>query len=306
MHTKARPAAKKTLCGRNVILLLFTLPALAMYTIFFILPIIGDVYLSFMDWNGSAGGMKFIGLQNFVKMFTDDPSFYKAIWHNIVYMVAVVVMQLTLALVFALILHKNIKFGNFFKTVFLLPVVLSNVTLALVWSYMYDPLNGFVNYFLKSIGVAAFRMNWLGDKSTALLSIAFVNAWQYVGYSMVIFIAGLLTIPDSLYEAADIDGAGIWSKFKNITLPLLVPAITMNVVLSTTGSFKVFDLIYVIAPPGGPVSDATEVLGTLIYKVGFTHGQMGYSAAISLVLLVIILVIGYVQIRLSRPEEVHY
>jgi raffinose/stachyose/melibiose transport system permease protein len=221
-------------------------------------------------------------------------------------MVTVVIIQLTLALIFALILVKKLRGGNLFKTVFLLPVVLSNVTLALVWSYMFDPMNGFINSFLSAAGLGFMTANWLGDTSTALFSIAFVNAWQYVGYSMVIFIAGLLTIPDSLYEAADIDGASRFRKFFHVTVPLLKPAIMMNVVLATTGSLKVFDLIYIITPPGGPVSSSTEVLGTLIYKVGFTYGEMGYASAISLMLLIVIMIVGFVQIRLFRAKDVDY
>ncbi|GGH11977.1 carbohydrate ABC transporter permease [Paenibacillus segetis] len=289
---------------RNTILFMFTVPALLVYTIFFMLPILGDVYLSFFKWNGGkSAAMTFVGLDNFIRLFTDDKEFVSAMWHNLVYMITVIVIQLSLALLFALILSKKLRGSSFFKTVFLLPVVLSNVTLALVWSYMFDPLNGFVNSFLETIGLSFLTHNWLGDSSTALFSIAFINAWQYVGYSMVIFIAGLLTIPESLYEAAEIDGAGRWGKFKNVTIPLLMPAIMMNVVLSTTGSLKVFDLIYVITPPGGPVSSSTEVLGTLIYKTGFTYGEMGYAAAMSLILLLIIMVVGFMQIRVFRAQE---
>lgn len=289
---------------RNTILFLFTVPAIIIYTIFFMFPILGNIYLSFFDWNGGRNSkMIFVGFDHFIRLFTDDDEFASSLWHNIVYMFTVVVIQLSIALVFALILVKKLRGSNFFKTIFLLPVVLSNVTLALVWSYMFDPLNGFVNSFLKSVGLGFLSHNWLGDSATALFSIAFINAWQYVGYSMVIFIAGLLTIPDSLYEAAEIDGAGRFGKFKNVTLPLLMPAIMMNVVLSTTGSLKVFDLIYISTPPGGPISDSTQVLGTLIYKVGFTYGEMGYASAMSLILLLIIMVVGFVQIRLFRTDH---
>ncbi|XEC94165.1 carbohydrate ABC transporter permease [Paenibacillus tarimensis] len=291
---------------RNLILLLFTLPALVIYTSFFLLPIVGNLYLSLFDWNGGNTKMRFVGLDNFIRLFTDDTEFAGALWHNIVYMITVVLVQLTLALLFALVLVKKLRGGNVFKTIFLLPVVLSNVTLALVWSYMFDPMNGYLNSFLQSVGLGFMSRNWLGDPGTALFSIAFVNAWQYVGYSMVIFIAGLLTIPDSLYEAADIDGANRFRKLLHVTVPLLKPAIMMNVVLSTTGSLKVFDLIYIITPPGGPISSSTEVLGTLIYKIGFTYGEMGYASAVSLVLLVVIMIVGFVQIRLFRAKDIGY
>jgi len=271
-----------------------------------VLPILGDIYISLLEWNGGLIDVKFVGLKNYIKMFTEDKAFYAALLHNVMYTAFVVTIQLSMALLFALILFRNIRGHNFFKTVYLLPVVLSSVTLALIWSYMYDPLQGFVNYFLKSIGLGSFQQNWLGDKKIALFSVGLINAWQYIGYSMIIFIAGLLTIPESLYEAAEIDGAGMFSKFANVTFPLLAPATTMNIVLSTTGSFKVFELIYVITPPGGPISDATEVLATLMYKVGFTYGEMGYSAAISIILLIVIMIIGFVQLKLLRSREVKY
>lgn len=304
--TKQSDGFQRSKSKRNITLFLFTLPALIVYTVFFVLPILGDIYISLLEWNGGLIDVKFVGLKNYIKMFTEDKAFYAALLHNVMYTAFVVTIQLSMALLFALILFRNIRGHNFFKTVYLLPVVLSSVTLALIWSYMYDPLQGFVNYFLKSIGLGSFQQNWLGDKKIALFSVGLINAWQYIGYSMIIFIAGLLTIPESLYEAAEIDGAGMFSKFANVTFPLLAPATTMNIVLSTTGSFKVFELIYVITPPGGPISDATEVLATLMYKVGFTYGEMGYSAAISIILLIVIMIIGFVQLKLLRSREVKY
>lgn len=288
---------------KNRLLIFFVLPALISYTIFFVIPILGDIYLSFMEWNGGKVPMKFIGFDNYKKLFSFDSPFYNALLHNVIYTTTVVVLQLTTALIFALILVKKFIGNNLFKTIFLLPVVLSNVTLALVWSYMYEPMNGFINYFFGTTGLDFLQNNWLGDKKLALISIAFINAWQYAGYSMIIFIAGLLTIDESMYEAAEIDGAGRLRKFIYITLPLLAPVITINLILSTTGSFKVFDLIYVITPPGGPVSDATEVLTTLTYKTGFTYGEMGYASAISFVLLLIIMLIGFIQLNILTKKE---
>ena len=148
------------------------------------------------------------------------------------------------------------------------------------------------------------KQSWLGDQNIALFSVAFVNAWQYVGYSMLIFIAGLQTIPESLFEAANIDGAGLWSTFKNVTVPLLAPAITINLVLSTLGCFRVFELIYIMTQ-GGP-NDATEVLTTLTYKNGFTYGEMGYASAISTMLLLIIMIVGFVQTKTLRAKEITY
>jgi raffinose/stachyose/melibiose transport system permease protein len=289
---------------RNLILMALALPALLSYTIFFILPIFGNLFYSFMKWNGFSSEMQWVGFKNYIKLFSDDRLFYAALWHNIEYTVTVVVLQLSLALLFAMILYKKTRGHNLFKTIYLLPVILSNITLALIWSYMYDPLLGFLNFFLTHVGLGFLKQSWLGDQNIALFSVAFVNAWQYVGYSMLIFIAGLQTIPESLYEAANIDGAGIWSTFKNVTIPLLAPAITINLVLSTLGCFRVFELIYIMTQ-GGP-NDATEVLTTLTYKNGFIYGEMGYASAISTVLLLIIMIVGFVQTKTLRAKEITY
>lgn len=303
-NLEERPKSVSYASRRNFILLALALPALLSYTVFFILPIFGNLFFSFMSWNGLSSDMKWVGFGNYVQLFTEDRLFYTAIWHNIEYTVTVVILQLSLALLFALFLYKKIKGHNIFKTIFLLPVILSNIALALIWSYMYDPLLGFLNYFLTNAGLGYLKQSWLGDQNIALFSVAFVNAWQYVGYSMIIFIAGLQTIPESLYEAADIDGAGTWSTFINVTLPLLAPALTINIVLSTLGCFRVFELIYVMTQ-GGP-NDATEVLTTLTYKNGFIYGEMGYASAISMVLLLIIMIVGYLQTKTLRSKEITY
>jgi ABC-type sugar transport systems, permease components len=289
---------------RNFILFLFVLPALVAYTLFFVLPIAGDLIFSFLEWDGVSDRMKLIGLGNYKRLFFEDSLFYKALSHNLIYTVVVVIIQLSLALLFSLFLYKKIKGHNFFKTVFLLPVILSNITLGLTWSYMYDPMMGFVNYFFKAIGLGFLQQIWLGNQNIALFSVAFVNIWQYVGYCMVIYIAGLQTIPDSLYEACRIDGAGIWDTFRKITLPLLAPAMTINVVFSTIGCFKVFELIIVMTE-GGP-NNATQVLATLSYKNGFSYGEMGYASAMSMTLFLIIAIIGFAQTRILRSKEIKY
>ena len=289
---------------RNLVLFLFVIPALFAYTVFFVLPIIGNVIFSIMDWDGVSNRIKWIGFDNYIKLFTEDKLFYRVLFHNFIYTITVVTVQLSLALLFALILYRKIRGHNFFKTIYLLPVILSNITLGLIWSYMYDPTMGFVNYFLKTIGLGILQQSWLGNQNIALFSVAFVNIWQYVGYCMIIYIAGLQTIPESLYEAAKIDGAGGWDTFRKITLPLLAPAMTINIVFSTIGCFKVFELIFVMTE-GGP-NNSTQVLATLAYKYGFSYGEMGYASAMSMSLFIIIAIIGFIQTKVLRSKEIEY
>lgn len=289
--------------SRNIRMILFCLPALLVYIIFFIGPMISNITYSFSNWNGFSRHIKWIGFRNYKNLISDN-IFISSITHNIMYTAVVLIFQLGLALLFALILYKKIWGQNFFKTVFLMPVILSSITLTFIWSYMYDPMLGFINHFFDIIGCGFLKQSWLGDQRIALFSVAFVNIWQYVGYSMIIFIAGLNTIPESLFEAARIDGAGIWGTFRKVTLPLLAPSMTINIVLTTLGSFKVFDLIYLMTN-GGP-NNSTEVLATLVYRTGFTYGSMGYATAISTVMLLIIMIIGIIQTTILRSREITY
>lgn len=284
--------------------MLFCLPGIVIYTIMFVLPILGNLLLSFTDWNGAALGMgriRFVGLSNFIELFTDDRLFYRALSHNLVYAVTVVIVQNILALLFALLLSRRSRVNTVVKTVYLLPVILSTLTLSLIWSYIYDPMMGALNLLLRGAGLGFLAQSWLGNPHIALYSVAFVNSWQWAGYSMIIYIAGLNAVPKDLYEAADISGASKLRVFSSITLPLLLPAITINVVLATLGCMKVFGLVYVMT--GGGPNNATEVLATLIYRVGFNYSRMGYAASMSIVLLIIIMAIGFTQTILLRRME---
>ena len=285
-------------------LLLFCIPGLTVYTLFLVVPILGNLGLAFTNWSGAAlhmGGTRFVGLANFVEMFTQDRLFFRALGHNLVYTITVVILQNVLALGFALLLSRRSPLHTLFKTVFLLPVILSTLTLSLIWSYIYDPMFGMLNHLLRSVGLGGLAQSWLGNPDIALFSIAFVNSWQWAGYSMIIYIAGLNAIPRDLYEAAEMAGARPTRIFRAVTLPLLLPAVTINVVLATLGCMKVFGLVYVMT--GGGPNESTEVLATLIYRTGFNFSRMGYAAAMSVVLLVIIVIIGFSQtIALRRLE----
>lgn len=275
-----------------------------LYTAFFVLPILGNLVISATNWNGAVlgrGGTEFVGLANFVELFTDDRLFYKALSHNLLYTLTVVVVQNLLGMVFALLLARRPTGHSVFKTVFLLPVILSTLTLSLIWSYIYDPMFGLLNQLLSKVGLDGLTRAWLGDPSIALYSIAFVNSWQWAGYTMIIYIAGLNAIPLDLYEAARIAGARPGRVFRSITVPLLLPAITINVVLATLGCMKVFGLVYVMT--GGGPNESTEVLATLIYRVGFNFSRMGYASAMSIVLLVLIMLIGFAQTASLRRLE---
>lgn len=304
MSKQAALPSRGRALSESTTLLILCVPAILLYFLFFVVPIFGNVILSFTNWDGSAlrmGRMRFIGLDNYAELFTRDRLFYAALRHNLAYTIAVVFLQNTLALGFALVLTRRSPLTTFLKTVFLLPVVLSTLTLSLIWSYVYDPMFGMLNELLRQIGLDSLTRAWLGDESIALLAVAFVNVWQWAGYSMVIYIAGLNAIPRDIYEAADVAGASPLRVFRSITLPLLLPAVTINVVLSTLGCMKVFGLVYVMT--GGGPNESTEVLATLIFRTAFDFGRMGYAASISMILLLIIMIIGFTQTVVLRRLE---
>jgi ABC-type sugar transport systems, permease components len=280
---------------------LFILPAMLIFLIFFLYPVLSTLVYSFTDKETIGSTMNFVGLDNFKTLFTDTPEFYIALKNNIIFTVEVTVIQSLLAFILALALDKKLKGKNFFKTYFFAPVVISSVAISLIWSFMYDPNTGVLNSIFDTLHMGFLKQNWLGNKKLAMFSIAMVQIWQWVGFEMIIFIAGLNTIPKETYEAADIEGANYFQQLQNVILPQIRPAMLMAVVLTTIGCFKVFDLVYIMTS-GGPVH-STEVIAKLIYDYAFSYGKMGLGAALSTILLAVIMLVGFGQMYLLRDKD---
>ena len=280
----------------------FALPAILVYLVIVIYPSLAGAVYAFTDWSGIGGGAKWIGLENFKQLFTDDQS-VGALRNTVLLTIFIVVVQNAVGLGLALGVHARIKSKYAVRAIFFAPVVLSQVVIAFLWKYLLnpDPDSG-INALLGAVGLGALQRDWLGDPGLALWAVGFTVVWQYAGYSMVIFLAGLQAVPRELEEAAAIDGAGRWMRFRKVVLPLLAPAVTINLMLSTIGGLKLFDQVFAITQ-GGP-GYATETLSTLIYKQAFVFGNYGYSTAVALVLAILVAAVSLVQLKVLRSREV--
>ncbi|WP_205093786.1 carbohydrate ABC transporter permease [Thalassobacillus pellis] len=283
---------------------MFVLPGFLVYSVFFAGPTIAALVLSFTDWNGIAAELNFIGFSNYIELFTNDPIFYQSLTNNLKFTVSVLAFQTVLSLVFAIMLVKNTKANVFYRSIFFFPTVVASVSIAFTWNFMYDPNIGVINNTLSAIGLENLTQSWLGNPDIAIYSIAFIQFWMHTGQMLIIFVAGLHSIPKELYEAASIEGAGKWHTFRYVTWPLLAPSATIVVAYTTIQSFKAFDLI--IATTNGGPSYATEILSLLLYHEAFNNFRFGYSSAISVIFMIIIAVITIVQFRILKSNDVKY
>ena len=280
---------------------LFLLPALVIFTAFVIYPILASLYYGLTDWDGLAPDLHFVGLANFQQLLS-DPTVLIDLKNTLVFAAGVMVLQNGLALLFAIILDGLLRRLTFLRVLFLIPAMLSALAIGYIWSYIYTPQFGFLNTFLGRIGLSAWQQDWLGNPHLVLATLIFTNSWEFIGFSMVIFLAGLQAVPSELYEAADIDGTSGWQRFRHITFPLIAPSVTVNVVLTMIGSMKVFDLIFVMTN-GGP-GDASESLAIRLYKEAFTSNHFGYGTAVGIVMSVLILCLSVLNLRFLRQREV--
>ena len=283
---------------------LFVVPGGLLYLTFFFFPTISALYYSLTDWTGLNFNYNFVGLDNFRRLLTEDIVFRKAAVNNFKFMLDVVLFQTAFSLIFALILVKNTKTNVFFRTLFFFPTILSSISVAFIWSFMYDPSMGMVNTTLSAIGLESLTRGWLSNRDIAIHSIAFVQVWFHTGQVMIIFIAGLQSVPKELYEAARIDGANRWQTFRKVTWPLIAPATTMVVGYTTIQSFKAFDLVF--AMTGGGPAFSTEIFATFIYTTAFTNYNFGYASAASVIFMMIIATITYTQMRVLNRNKVTY
>jgi raffinose/stachyose/melibiose transport system permease protein len=258
------------------------------------------VYYAFTDWDGLDPDFSFIGLRNFADML-DDPDALQAVWHTMVIAVAITVIQNGVGLLLALGVNTMIRTRNVLRVLLFAPAVITPIVTAYLWRNLLGP-DGAVNSLLGAVGLASWQQDWLGDPQLALWMIVLVIVWQFAGYSMVIFLAGLQSIPREIYEAAAIDGTGPVRRFWFIVRPLLAPAITINLMLSIIGGIKLFDQVYALT--GGGPGHATDTISTLIYKDAFTLGEFGYSIALAVVLTAIVAIASATQYAvLSRNER---
>jgi raffinose/stachyose/melibiose transport system permease protein len=287
-----------------VSLFIFLFPAVIVYTLFQFYPMLSGLYYGFTDWNGFSQTKNFVGMANFTEIIS-DPLIIKAVKNTIIFTVLVVIFQNGLALFFSILLDQKLGGISLFRAVFFLPVLLSTAVVGFIWSTIFNPIIGSWKPIFQGLGLDTIAgWDMLGNPAIALYSIIFVMIWQYMGYSMVIYLAGLQSIPKDMYEAANIDGANRWQQFKNVTFPLIAPALTINIILSSIGCLKVFDHVFVLT--GGGPGDASQVVGTAIYTLAFSNNRFGYGIALSLLLFVCIAIISLIQLKFLRRREVEY
>jgi len=280
--------------------LYFTFGTLALYLIFFVVPGLMGFYYSMTDWNSYSDTIRFIGLDNFKVLFSSDEKYVSYIINTLNFTVSTVILKTALGLIFALIVNEGIKMKGFHRVLIFMPSIVPMLVVGLIFKSILNPATGLLNETLRFVGLDILTQKWLVDANWAFKSIIGVDTWKGVGYIMIILLAGLQSISRSYYEAAEIDGANAWHKFRYVTLPLLMPALVVTTVLNLLHGLKVFEVVYVLTN-GGP-GYATDVLYTTIFKE-FSMGRYGVGTALSSILFLFMTIVGYFVIRLMAREE---
>ncbi|GLW25018.1 sugar ABC transporter permease [Microbispora triticiradicis] len=290
---RRRPAWHRIIIGWS-----FILPNFLGFALFTLIPMLAAFVLAFLKWD-SYNTPEWVGLENFRRLLRDE-NFYVALRNTLYYAVGHIPLTLVAALGLAVALDRKLRGVQFFRTAAFFPYITSLVAVAVVWNMLFNPTAGPVNQLLHALGVDD-PPRWVASTDWAMPAVIVTSVWRDMGYYMVLFLAGLQTIPKEYYEAARVDGAGAWQRFWRITLPCLRPTTFFVVVMLTIQSFKVLDLI-VVMTDGGP-GRSTLVLAQLVYREGITEGRFGYSSAIALVLFVIVLAVTVVQFRLNERSS---
>jgi len=286
-----KPVRRKRLSLRTnetIAGLLFVSPMLIGVTILVLMPILAILVLSFADWNFVQGwdGLSWIGFNNFKKLWA-DPAFIRSVRNNFLFLLAVPIYMLV-SMVLAVLIDRYVYWKGYFKVAYFMPYISSIVAVAVVWQVLFQPSYGPINEMLKAIGIANPPM-WIADPKFALYSIMMITIWTSIGFNLIIYIAGLQSIPKDLYEAADIDGANAWVKFARITFPLLSPTSFFLLVTGIISSFKVFDIIAVMTQ-GGPIG-STSLMVWYLYDQAFNNLKIGYASSVSVVLFLFVMII---------------
>lgn len=293
----------RRLTSRKISSYLYALPILAIFFFVVAIPLVQCFYYSLTDWKSIELEINFIGFDNYVRAFKDK-IFLLAAKNTLILTVFVALFQNAFALLIATILcSKGIKFKAGFRAIIFVPTLISTMVLGHMWKLMLSPVRGPLALILKALEVEnRGAYNLITNEKTALYVIIFVMVWQFVGYNMMIYTAGLQAVPEELYESARIDGAGVFTTFFKVTFPMIMPSVTTNMFLNVVGCLKCFEYVYVMTS-GGP-NHATETLATYMYNTAFGQSQYGYGTAISCILFVLVAFVGILQTKVLRSKEV--
>ncbi len=282
----------------------YLVPAFALYGYFLVYPMLDAIRISFFKWSGfRTEEPVFVGFDNYTRMFTEDPVFWRSFTNSVLWVVLSLLLPMMIALLLALGLNRKMIGRNLLRSVFYLPAVFASITVAAMWRWLYNPTLGLFNQVLEAVGLESWAQTWLGDPKFAFYSVFVASVWQAVGFSMVLLLAGLQNVPQELVEAARIDGASAWQVFRNVTIPALRPTFIVVVILTMINSLKVFDLI--VGMTGGGPAQSTQVLALWSYTQSFTNHSFGQGGAVATVLLIVslVLVIPYMAWTMKGEEK---
>lgn len=283
--------------SKRITFTMFTLPGMILYSLFFIFPILSGIYYSLTNWNGISKNYDFIGIENFLRIFKDQ-RFLRALVFNFKYCILLTICIVVLGMSLSILLNRKVKGITAFRAIYFFPAVLSMLTVGLIFSQIFyrgiPPIG-------KALGIESISKNILSHPNTAIYGILFVNVWQGVAMPTLLFLAGLQTIPEELYEAAAIDGANGWNKFKKITIPFLLPVLSVVLVLTVKSGLMIFD--YVMSLTEGGPGGATESVSLLIYNNAYVETKYSYAIAEAILVGIIIAIISAFQIKLTNKKE---
>lgn len=277
----------------------FLAPAMVIYLSVIVIPVFYSFYISLYKWNG-IGEMEFAGLNNYINLFTNDPVFLTAIKNNLIWIVLTIVVTMTAALGFALILNKSFRGRTFFRGLFYFPCVIAPIAVSIIWRWIYNPNVGFVNQFFKAIG-ADFSQSWISDPKVSLYAIFVAALWQGIGQPMILFLAGLQTVSADVLEAAVIDGAGPVRKFFRVTVPLMKETFVIVIATLLVAALKVFDVVQGLT--GGGPNNATQMLSTYMYSQTFQYNNVGTGTTIACVMVLIMLFVIVPYVSFTARED---
>ncbi|MBM3567755.1 MAG: sugar ABC transporter permease [Alphaproteobacteria bacterium] len=277
---------------------LFLVPSLAIFTLYRIVPLFWNLGLSFTEWSPFKPA-KFAGLYHYEEMLFYDDVFWTALWNTVVFMASAPI-AIALALAVAMLVNGDIRGRNVYRAIVFLSYPLMTVAVGIIWRWLFDGKVGLINYVLRGLGLTEKGISFLDSFEWAMASVVVAAIWQVIGFFMIILLTGLQSIPRNLHEAAAIDGAGAWQRFRRVTLPLLRPSIFLCLVIGIINSFTSFDLIYVMT--GGGPANATELLITYVYRAGFVKNQFDYAAALTVALFVFFLGLTWIANRASGGD----
>ena len=278
---------------------LYILPMLLLSFALVYYCIINTVMVSFTDWDGMSGTYNIVGFQNYAKMLADKV-FWKSVTNNIIFFAGTVFIQAGLGFLLAVLLKMKLPGSNLFKAVYFMPIAMATSIITAVFKIIMDPTNGALNQFLRAIHLDGLAMSWLGDTKIALFSVIVVNIFQWMGFSMITYYAGLMSLPEDVYEAAKIDGAGFWRTLVSVTFPMVKGTTNVLIVLGIVGSLKTFDLVKLLTA-GGP-GRTTTVMNTYLYEKAFNDFNAGGAASIGVAILVIAMIMSFLQIKLGKED----